>query len=237
MDKKILIDILVEIAELEQLRLEATTTVQRNDEIRFSLQELQAEYEKDAAVAAEANKGAQATVRGLDREIHQVEELLKVKRDMEIGMTDRRQLRALQEEIKGLEGRLVKLEDRTIDLLEREEALGAAAAHSQADSQSRKADTEREVTNRSQQSAELKERLKNIDSELERLIGMLPEAERRHVLRLRTKLDRAVVHLDSGACLACFNALPEQQALDVDRGRALVRCPTCMRYLVHRRWN
>lgn len=237
MDAKILIELLVEIAQLEQLRIEVTSTVQRNDQIQFSLSELQAEYEKDAAQAAEANRQAKVTVRGLDREIHQVEELLKVKRRMEVGITDRRQLRALQEEIKALEQRLDNLEERTIALLEKEDALGAAARQSEGESRQQEEKTTRELEARGRESEEMSQRLENIDGELERLIGMLPDAERRHVQRLRGKLAQSVVHLQDGACLGCFNSLPRQQALDVEQGRALVRCPSCMRYVVHRSWK
>ena len=237
METKILIELLAEIAELEQLRLDARDTIGRNDEIRFSLHELQDEYEKDAAAAAAANQGAQATVRGLDLEIRQVQELLKVKRDMEIGLTDRRQLRALHEEISGLERRLEGLEERTIEILENEEAMGSAARQSAEETAAHKERADQEVAARGHQSAELKGRLGNIDEELARLTGMLPDAERRHVERLRGKLDRSVVHLQDGACLGCFHSLPVQQALDVDQGRALVRCPSCMRYVVHRSWN
>ncbi|PID81675.1 hypothetical protein CSA17_04695 [bacterium DOLJORAL78_65_58] len=237
MEKKVLIALLVEIAELEQLRMEAEQTLGRNDEIRFSLQELQEEYEQDAAAAAAANQGAQATVRGLDKEIHQVQELLKVKREMEIGLTDRRALRALREEISGLERRLEALEERTIALLEQEEAMGQAARESAEETAEHKTRAQREVAERARQSAELVNRLGHIDAELTRLVGMLPTAERRHVERLRGKLDRSVVHLQDGACLGCFHSLPVQQALDVEQGRALVRCPSCMRYVVHRSWN
>jgi len=237
MENKILIELLVEIAELEQLRMDATNTIERNDEIRFSLRDLQDEYEKDAAEAAAANRGAQATVRGLDNEIQQVEELLKVKRDMEIGLTDRRQLRALHEEISGLEQRLQGLEERTIDILEKEEALAGAARDSVEETVRHRAKSVQEEQERGRQSTELSGRLENIDGELKRLYGMLPDAHRRHLLRLRGKLDRSVVHLQDGACLGCFNSLPVQQALDVEQGRALVRCPSCMRYVVHRNWN
>lgn len=237
MEKKVLIELLVEIAELEQLRVEAASTVQRHDEIRFSLEELQTEYEKDAAEAAEANRRAQVTVRGLEREIQQVEELLEIKRRMEVGLTDRRQLRALHEEIGNLTRRLENLEDQTIALLEKEDALGAAEQESTGESDRHGQKVAREVESRRRESQALEQRLQHIDAELARLLGMLPDAERRHVQRLRTKLDQSVVHLQDGACLGCFHCLPQQQALDVERGRALARCPSCMRYVVHRSWH
>ncbi len=78
---------------------------------------------------------------------------------------------------------------------------------------------------------------KHIQDDMGRLISMLPPTEGRAVVRLREKLDQAVVHHHEGACQGCFHQLPQQQALSVDSGRSIVRCPSCMRFLVHRSWR
>lgn len=237
MEAKILVNILVEIAELEELRLKALRTRTRNDELTFSLHELQAEYEKDAADAARRNQGAELTVRGLETEIRQVSELVKVKEDLIIGVTDRRQLRALNEEISGLKRRLDRLEDETIGLLDQQDELKTESVSSASESQDHGRSSVKAQQDMAQQSAKLAEQKVHIEEELQRLQDMLPVADKRTVLRLREKLDQAVVHHHEGACQGCFNTLPRQQAISVDQGSTVVRCPSCMRYIVHRSWT
>ena len=75
MDPQTLVNVLVEIAELEELLLTANQTLSLNNDLTFTLEELQAEYEADAAKAARQNEGAEVTVRGLENEIRQVSPL------------------------------------------------------------------------------------------------------------------------------------------------------------------
>ncbi|MCB1183680.1 hypothetical protein KDM41_09600, partial [bacterium] len=73
--------------------------------------------------------------------------------------------------------------------------------------------------------------------EIARLLALLPPAVRRHVERLHGGGRRAVVWVAGGACGGCFGQLPAQQAIDADKGKSLVRCAGCARYVVHRPWN
>lgn len=75
-----------------------------------------------------------------------------------------------------------------------------------------------------------------LGEDIERLLGQLPPDIGRHARRLRTRYDRSVSYVRSGACDACFQQLPPQQAAEVARGRKLLRCAGCARYMVHRRW-
>ncbi len=237
MDPRTLVNVLVEIAEIEDLLLKAAQSRTRNTELKFTLEELQAEYESDAAEAARQNEGSQVTVRGLEKEIRQVEELLKVKQEMLVGLVDRRQLRAVKDEITSLENRLEALEDKTINLLEEQDQLKSEAVESHSESRAHGVKSRAKMESMVEDNLELKERTGHLKQELERLLSMLPPVESRTILRLREKLDQGVVHHHDGACEGCFNQLPAQKAIQVDQGRTLVRCQSCMRYIVHRSWH
>jgi predicted nucleic acid-binding Zn-ribbon protein len=237
MEPQILVNILLEISELEDLLLEASQTLSRNSDLTFTLDELQEEYEADAAEAARKNEGTEITVRGLEKEIRQVEELLKVKRELAVGLTDRRQSRAVHDEIRTLENRLDRLEDQTINLLDKQELIKTEAEDSRNESRAHGAKSKTKQEAMAADNTVLSQRTLHINRELERLVSMLPPSESRAVIRLREKLDQAVVHHHEGACQGCFNQLPQQQAIQVDLGRAVVRCPSCMRFLVHRSWR
>ncbi len=237
MDPKTLINILVEISELEQLQLRASEQMNHNEELKFSLEELQAEYEADAAKAARDNEGTKVTVRSLENEIRQVSELLKVKKDLLVGLIDNRQVRAIKEEISSLKMRLDRLEDDTIELLNKQDKLKTEARESVGESISHGKKTKDRQEAMVRDSAELGRKNENIKGEIKRLVGMLPSVEGRAVQQLMKKLDQAVVHHQDGACLGCFNQMPRQQAIIVDQGREVVRCPSCRRFLVHKSWN
>ncbi len=237
MDPKTLVNILVEIAELEELQVQAQQTIVRNERKDHDLAELQAEYEADAQAAA-----AEAGTRGRDfrtinREVKETEARLADRRDRLIGVSDRRQHRALTEEISSLENRLERLEEEAILILEAEETDTEAAEAVRQESREMEARAQAEHEAMGAESRTMADRLANIELDLNRLVGMLPEAEKRHVTRLRGKLDRSVVFQHNGACRGCFNQLPVQEAINVDRGRTLVRCPSCLRYIVHRPWK
>ncbi len=237
MDPKILNNILVEIAEFEELLLRANQELKHNTDLTFSLEELQSEYEADAAEAASLNQGAKVTLHSLENEITQVSELLKVKEQMLVGLTDRRQVRAVNDEISGLKLRLDRLEDETISLLDKQDLLKAEATESQCESRAHGTKSLARQETMASDSMALTQKVKHIKDDVQRLISMLPPVEGRAVGRLREKLDQAVVHHHKGACQGCFHQLPLQQGIAVDSGRTIVRCPSCMRFLVHRSWR
>jgi len=236
-DPKTLINILVEISEFEVLLLRANQELKRNTDLTFTLEELQAEYESDAAEAARLNQGAEKSIHGLENEIRQVEELLKVKQQMIVGLTDRRQVRAVTDEISQLKQRLDRLEDDTIQLLDKQDQLKSEADESRSESRIHGTSSRARQDAMANASVDLSQKSKHILDDMQRLISMLPAAEGRAVVRLREKLDQAVVHHHEGACQGCFHQLPMQQAISVDGGRTVVRCPSCMRFLVHTSWQ
>ncbi len=236
-DQQTLVNILVEIAELEQLRLQAEHTVDSNAVFLKKMAALQAEYEADASEAAGAQQGQEKEARSLERELEMVEAHLKERNDRLIGVTDRRQHQALLREIASLEQRREDLEEAAIASLDSSDQAQRQASRARSE-QAQQADAGAARAQASQkEAAAMSERLGHIDTDLQRLLGMLPPVERKHVERLMDRLDRAVVGLKDGACTGCFNQLPQQEAINVERGRTVMRCPSCRRFLVRRSWK
>ena len=237
MDGQTIVNVLVEIAELEELHVQARQTIERNTRQDRNLHDLQAEYEADAK---QANKDAQQTsqdFRTRDREIRDIEARLVDRRDRLIGVSDRKQHRALTEEISSLEKRMDRLEEEAIACLYEEDSQAQAAEEARQESDDHGTETDATLHSMENESKELSTRIENIQLDLQRLISMLPVGEKRHLDRLRQKLDQSVVYQHNGACCGCFHQLPVQDAINVDRGRTVVRCPSCMRYIVHRSWK
>ena len=237
MDSKTVVNILVEIAELEDLQAQAQHTILENASRDTKLRELQAEYAADAERADAETQKKGRDFRTRDREIREVEARLEDRRDLLVGVSDRKQHKALTDEIRSLEIRLDRLETEAIACLEEEDSRAEEADQVGRESREHGREAKASLQTMAADSVELEARIKNISLDMERLIGMLPPVEKRHVERLRQKLDQAVVFQHNGACCGCFNQLPVQEAINVERGRGIVRCPSCMRFIVHKSWR
>jgi len=236
MEPKTLVDILVNLASLEEsLQLTAGKLAQGRKRERM-LTELQGEYVEDADEATEVHLNLDMSVRGGQAEIRVVEARIQDRKIKLVGLSDRRQVRALQEEISNLERTLDKLETRTLEEMDRETASSGEAESARLVSHWKGQESAREMEAIRTERRALAAAAGEHEAELERVVHLLPPSEMRTVLRLRSKLDLSVVHHHNGACTGCFHQLPAQQVIDVDRGRAVVRCPSCMRFIVHRPW-
>ncbi len=226
MDIRIVIDVLVELAECEDELAGARATLDRLRKRTRGRGELAAEYGEDADVADGARREAESGYRRRDREIRELEAGIVARRERLVGLADRRQHRALTEEISAQVRRLDKLETEALDLLEEaDERSGEAGearreASTLAEAEPKAAALEAETV-----------------AEIRRLMAMLPPDVARHVVRLRRGDGRSVARLENGACSGCFGLLPAHQAIAVDKGQALVRCTTCTRFVVHRPWR
>lgn len=237
MDPSVLLNLMVEMAGLEEELADARAVLAHHSRREKHLRELQQEYEDDAAVAEAADRGAAVSLRRTDGRIRDIEVALERKKDQVIGVKDRRQYRALQDEIRSLENELETLETAGLELLESSETReeDAGQARDELDRQTDRGD--QEISEMAAETTRAKAAEEEIVQEIERLIGIMPQAEGRHVARLRGQYDRAVVRVKSGACGGCFAQLPVQVGLDAVQGRALVRCSSCARYVVRKSWK
>jgi len=235
-DEKVLINLLVEIADLEEELAAARHTLAHHSSREKDLRELQAEYEDDADRAQLGDQDVNVSLRGKENEIRAAEASLISKKDQIIGITDRRQHQAMLREIGSLEQKLVRLEDEAMGLLEAVEAAAEVRNETEAERRVQKDRGQTEIDRMDGETGQAAAAQAELEADMDRLLAMLPEAVKRHVQRLRQKNGRSVVHVQNGACGGCFGQLPAQQALDADKGRVLVRCAGCACYVVHRAW-
>ena len=142
-------------------------------------------------------------------------------------MTDRRQFKALQREIAVMEKELDRLETAELEYMDEAEAASVQELPAMATTDHEAEEADLRATDEKAALAEAE-----ILGEIDRLIGMTPPAVSGHLGRLRKQGDRAVVRVEGRACGGCGGQLPAQLALDAARGKALVRCPSCARFVV-----
>lgn len=237
METMVLVNLMVELAGLEEELLDARAVVRHHTRRDSHLVELQDEYAQDEVSAESAATGAAVQLRAVERELRRVEDLLARKRDQIIGISDRRQYQALKSETEGLTAEYDRLETRALELLGELEQTGEQVRTAKDDRQQQ---AERGLDERkrlNEEAGRAAAAAAEIEEEILRLQGLLPEALARHHLRLRKQYPTAVVRVQNGACGGCFGQLPPQQAIDAAKGKNLVRCSSCARFVVHPSWK
>lgn len=237
MEEKIVLNILVELAGLEEEMIAARALQARNRDREQSLGELQEEYRQDEDEAARSGVDCEIRFRNREGEILQVETLLKDRRVRLGALTETRQVEAMQHEIAQLEQRLDALETRALELLD--EAGETNREVEEARRQTLRLEGQRQAQRETMRSDSTRAAAaeQELQQEIERLVGLLPAPVSRHVQRLRQGLEQSVVYLAGGACGGCFGQLPAQQGIAAEKGSGLVRCASCSRYVVHRPWR
>lgn len=237
LETKVLINLLVELAEAEAGLLEAEQVQARQAVRTRNLDELQEEMRHDAENAEAAEQVLQRRLRACESDIATVEETLAERRRRITTLGDPRQIAAVKQEIEALERRLSELEGQALALMDEVgEGVGQAAEARRQwrEQENRRLDAHRKLEAGADRSVALQGRW---NEEIERLAALLPPDLQRQVRRLRGGLDRAVVFLENQACGGCFAQLPPQRAIAAERGSEVVRCESCSRYVVHRPWH
>ena len=232
-----MLNLMVELAGLEEELAVARSTLAHHTRRDRHLRQLQEEYETDADQAAAEVLNAAVTLRGIEGRIQDVEGTLARKRDQVTGITDRRQYKALQAEIKVLASTLDRLETEAIELMDNVGHRERQTDRAQGDRDSQADRGSAELTRMDEETVRAGAAELEIAGEIERLTGLLPDKIARHVTRLRAQYPQAVVRVQAGVCGGCFSLLPAQQGIDAEQGRALVRCSSCARYVVHKSWQ
>ncbi len=237
MDEKVLINILVEMAGLDEKLAAADHTLEHHTDRERDLRELQVEYEDDATVAHDRDLDVNVLLRAKENDIRTAEAGLVHKKAQLAAVTDTRQRTAVQKEIVDLQQKLATAEDEALTLLTAVEAAADGSREADGDLARQSGRSQNEISRMDEETVQATVTRTELLAERERLLSLLPEAVKRHVQRLQKSRGQSVVHLESGACGGCFGQLPAQVAIDVDKGRTVVRCPSCARYIVHRSWR
>ncbi len=232
-----MLNLMVELAGLEEELVDARATLAHHTRRDRHLRELQTEYEDDAARTEAEGRDMAVTLRGAEGRIRDIEVTLARKRDQVIGITDRRQYKALQTEIKALETELDRLETQAIELMDNVGDKDLQTDQAKGDRDAQVDRGSKEIVRMDEETARARAAEQEIVSEIERLTGLLPDRIARHVIRLRSQYPQAVVRVQTGACGGCFSVFPAQQGIDAEQGKALVQCPACARFVVHKSWQ
>lgn len=237
MDSRVTLDVMVELAGLEE-ELASVRVVRTKSATREkSLKELADEYRDDAENAKAEALAGELAYRDHAGRLKLLEATLADRKDRLVGLKEPRQYKLLKDEVLSLERQIDQLENEALAVLDQGDGKTKELVEAKAGQKKQIASLDEEAKGRSGRIQQADAAEKEILREIDRLIGMLPAAEARHIVRVRTKHDQSCIWIHDSSCGACFEQLPTQKALSVQKGKNYERCPGCARFIVHRPWK
>jgi predicted nucleic acid-binding Zn-ribbon protein len=190
--------------------------------------------ETEAAITDGRKREEEQTLRlrALEREIRELEAKrvqLQSKRDQ---VKDNKVFQALNAEIEGATSAIDAKETEALRVLESLEGQQAEIMQLQDKLSSLRQEIEtrrRDLQTTSEKAVLAAEELAR---EIETCTSQLPPPIVATLARLRTGLELPAVRIDGEACGGCHAHFPQQVALEIDKGRSVVRCQACGRYVV-----
>lgn len=232
MEPRVLFATLAQVAALEERLAAAVDARERHARRDDHLGALGRELAVDAETARRAVDEAQAALRRLDRELHDVEARLADHERRLAQVADARQAAAVRREAAALAGRREALEAEALGLLASLEAAEAGAGDADADAGRQAARSRAELGALAAAADRGAATLAEGREELERLLSLLPPDLARHLRRLQGRGLQSVVPLRGAACGGCFALLPAAGVGEVQGRRAVVRCGGCGRVVI-----
>ncbi|WP_165020457.1 MULTISPECIES: zinc ribbon domain-containing protein [unclassified Dysgonomonas] len=203
----------LEVADLEDEIIGLDTRIKKHEaELKESETTVsqQKQKAKDSALKIEKYKEQLDNVRN-NREFDHLSKEIEFE-TLEIELSEKR-TREFGQESKNLAEQIEKskafLEERKLDLAQKKDELEGI------------------VSETKQQEEELREEVKNVETQVE---PRLLHAFKR--IRKSARNGLAVVCIERGACGGCFNKIPPQKQMDIKLGKKIIVCEYCGRIMI-----
>ena len=216
----------------------------RDRKIRTLQQELKLaplerkELDERAAAAAKHLEAVKLKAKEIEVERKKLEIEAQAKRDtiakyqtQKFQTRKNEEFQALNNEITRYENEIRAIEDRELDLMESAEAARAATVATDKETQTVRAQVERQLTDLAAKSQALAGQLTGLETERANLAAAVEEELLDTFNRLFVSKGEAVVALDHDICTGCHMKVTTQISVRVRGGRELVHCEQCGRIL------
>jgi predicted nucleic acid-binding Zn-ribbon protein len=213
---------------------DAQKTVARASQKNRDDEELLQEYQNDLAVAQGAEDQLAPRIRKHEREIQDLEAKIVHKRQQQDLVRDNKEYKALSDEITRLREKIDTEETTVLQLIEKGEKQQKRIADLEAELVAKReemATRRRELENAVVKAEATQEEMKR---EIDTCLAQLDNEISVNLSRMSGNLPLPVVWMDKEACGGCHAQFPQQIAIEVSRGRTVVRCQACGRYVVDR---
>ncbi len=217
-------------AELEEARNAAGQAARQDREQEGLLHR----YETELTATVERSGDLAPQLRALEGSVQDLQAQIERKKQQQDLIRDNKEYKALTAEIENLSGQIDAQETEILTLIEKRDEAERETKRQRTELEQKR----QEISSRRRELAEVRAATEARQEEITREIAtctsqLHPDITAR-LERMRTRVPLPVVWLDEGACGGCYASFPTQIALEIEKGRSVVRCQACGRYVVAR---
>ncbi len=228
-DPRILSQIAAHDFEVEECKLALSGLAKREK----TLTELEHEYASDAAEAKARHDEFKLQLRQYELDVAEFRRQAKVHLGHLDQITDSREYRALNEEIRYIERQISDKEELALAVMEEAEKAEKLREESQQILTDKRLEFLGQRGEMAQQVKQQKEKMRQREAAKESFYASIPESVRAYYDRRGKRQSMPVVWLwESNACGYCHHRLTPQRRLEVMRSEGLVICESCGRVIV-----
>jgi len=212
---------------------ECRQTIRSMNERRETLAQLEREYAAETAQAKTHLDELKLQIRQAELEIADLKRQSKVHQGHLNEITDSREYRALNEEIRYLQRQIGEIEEKTLLVMEESEKAEKVLEESRAEFNRQRAEFDKEREQIETDLVDQREKLENYLKTRSEFYKQVPAATRQFYERRSKRQQMPVVWMDDGnSCGHCHHRLTPQARLEVISAKNLVTCESCGRVIV-----
>jgi predicted nucleic acid-binding Zn-ribbon protein len=228
-DPRVLSQLSAHDFRVEECRQSIAALEKRNG----TLDELEREYATTAAQAKAHLDELKLQIRQAELEVADLRRQSKVHQGHLNDISDSREYRALNEEVRYLQRQIGEIEERTLNVMEESEKAEKEVESSREEFNSHHEEFERERAQIERDLADQHEKLKQRLAQRNEFYRQIPPQTRRFYERRGKRQTMPVVWMGEGAsCGYCHHRLTPQARLEVIGAKSLVTCESCGRVIV-----
>lgn len=212
---------------------ECRQAIRSMNERRETLAQLEREYAAETAQAKTRLDELKLQIRQAELEVAEMHRQSKVHQGHLNEISDSREYRALNEEIRYIQRQITENEEKTLGVMEESEKAAKALEESREEFNRRRAEFDREREQIESDLVDQREKLETYLKVRSDFYQQIPPATRQFYEHRSKRQNMPVVWMDEGdSCGHCHHRLTPQARLEVISAKNLVTCESCGRVIV-----
>jgi predicted nucleic acid-binding Zn-ribbon protein len=190
------------------------------------------EHRQAVAHAKDEAKSRQAEIKKSELEIESAREKIRKFREQQMQLKSNKEFKAMEDEVAAVEKGIRKIEDATLDIMEKVDAAQRLVREREAALKTEEDGVKREIAAIEQRAQELKGELDRVRENRGKLAAGAEAGRLRHYERLfANKRDKVLVAVENGICGGCHMKLPPYVCHEARKHADVVVCDFCGRML------
>ncbi|MGB9561468.1 MAG: zinc ribbon domain-containing protein [bacterium] len=168
----------------------------------------------------------------LELEVQELRERLKKSKERLLNVRTNKEYDAVQAEIDVLESKIAQVEEEILSLMEESEKIDKIKGELELKYKRVEDENPKAISEAEKNLARLDSEIEQIQNEWDRIARDLPQNIVEEYKTMRAKQNIVVAFVRNNSCGACFAVITPQTIQELRRGRRIIRCENCGRFLI-----